>query len=935
MVKPKSSRDRLLALASQNDIKVRKSNSKGQGSKGAGGAEGEIDEEEPPPPFPTWTMVFGSSTNNCLGPVKASSGLKRAIFPNAIPGPPPPTMRQRVMITGGGKGKVITPGSVVPSSNGPHRVFAGHRSTSVVTDQGRIYTWGYRGNNESNLGHTSSGAAYNALIPAVAEPAGSYEVVSHSFPGGTGKNDNANNEETYSVAVTKEGRLYGWGKGGNGKMANVMKGGGRIKFENCAVDASAGAQFTMVVGKEGGLWGCGNNDAGQLGMGDTNMRRALEIVKAVGPTVKFRRVSCGINHTCALAVSGEAYSFGWGGNGRLGLGDTNKRTTPQLVEKLKDELLFAMDVACGGASTSVLSDQGDVWSWGWNCYGQCGVSKVNAGSEESGLMSGFNSTGSGFDSPHFDNYGSAGDCLENGEEVENVLVPAPTLVGKVITSLSLGFAHGACVSAVGELFSWGFNEEGQLGLGHEENVFEPEIVPIALEMGGEALSSEEKGDLKVRVLDVACGHTHTACVVSKLSSVQNDLRRRDADFRRKAATVLLRFGKWCLFNSLRRKKYRKEKKPAVAVQLVVQAVEEEVDVEAERRRREEEEEEERRKREAVLAERRRAEELLEKKRLEDEERKRKALEEEEQLAKERRREETERMLMKREDDAMRRFLNDERLMVLAKEEERERRRMLEIEEQRRFDENELMRLEDERGRLAVAYRRQRWEEMKRAKEGRLKAKEEERLAREAKRLMDVKKAADRLKNARKKAAEKKQGPKVIKRSGSAGGVGLGNGMEERLKMMADEKRKKEELEARNRAAQEKKDQEERAKAELKRARMIEKREKRLAIEREEAEQQRLERLEAEREEREREEEEREREEELLRAEEEERQRRAAKLAKIASRGRRGSREEEERAVELPQFSEKPVFHSAHQWGRKLSKTGGVGGKGGVVRGGKK
>ena len=161
-------------------------------------------------------------------------------------------------------------------------------------------------------------------------------------------------------------------------MQNVTKGGGQIRLPEGvkAVDVAAGGQFTAVACEDGSLLCSGNNDAGQLGMGDTTMRRKLELVSGVGPTVKFRKVSCGLNHTCALAVSGEAYTFGWGGNGRLGHGDANKRMSPCLVEGLKDNLFFSMEVACGGASTSVLSDQGDVWSWGWNCYGQCGVGDV-------------------------------------------------------------------------------------------------------------------------------------------------------------------------------------------------------------------------------------------------------------------------------------------------------------------------------------------------------------------------------------------------------------------------------------------------------------------------------------------------------------------------------------------------------------------------------
>ena len=286
------------------------------------------------------------------------------------------------------------------------------------------------------------------------------------------------------------------------------------------VSASAGGQFTMVVSEDGRLWGTGNNDAGQLGLGDTKMRRKLTVVVPPCPTVVFRKVSCGLNHSGAVSVSGEVYTFGWGLNGRLGHGDCNKRCSPCLVEKLKDELVFVMDVACGGASTGIVSDQGDVWSWGWNFYGQCGIPLADESSASN--------------SPSvFDDYPSA-PTSEGGDEGEggggNVLLPRLTLSGKVVTSLSLGFAHAAAISAVGELYTWGFNEEGQLGLGHEQNQFEPHAVTVEMpdpDGSGETLSTKERGRRKLRVLGVACGHTHTAIIVSKLTSVQNDLRREE------------------------------------------------------------------------------------------------------------------------------------------------------------------------------------------------------------------------------------------------------------------------------------------------------------------------------------------------------------------------------------------------------------------------
>ncbi|GMH68424.1 hypothetical protein TrRE_jg9101, partial [Triparma retinervis] len=111
------------------------------------GGEKDVQGDDQAPPPPTFVFCFGSSSNNALGQVK-QGGLKRTIFTRAIPSPSPPPMRQRgggIYGKDGKSGKVLTGSSPVPTSDSPYKVFAGHDITSVVTDGGRIYTWGNRG----------------------------------------------------------------------------------------------------------------------------------------------------------------------------------------------------------------------------------------------------------------------------------------------------------------------------------------------------------------------------------------------------------------------------------------------------------------------------------------------------------------------------------------------------------------------------------------------------------------------------------------------------------------------------------------------------------------------------------------------------------------------------------------------------------------------
>ena len=334
--------------------------------------------------------------------------------------------------------------------------------------------------------------------------------------------------------------------------------------------------------------------------------------------VSFTTVAAGVNHAGAVTASGELYTWGWGENGRLGLGDDNKRAEPTLVEALKDDLVFVTDVSFGSAHSCVLNDQGDVYCWGWNLYGQCGVPN----DEPIGALDGaFSATNAQCKNP-------------SDQPVTDILLPRLALPDEVVTSLSAGFAHTAAVSAVGMLFTWGFGEEGQLGHGVESNEFEPRQVSFDATEGN------------LRCLSVACGHTHTAAVVSKLSSVQNDDRRMEGAKKRAAAGVLLKFFRSSLVKVLLHKKYKpvlKVKAVKKAACVVAEAVEDEVDHEEVERmkiaqRREEEDRKRRELEERAAAERlrREAAEEVERERLrmeeeEEEERLRLEAEERERL----------------------------------------------------------------------------------------------------------------------------------------------------------------------------------------------------------------------------------------------------------------------------------------------------------------
>ncbi|KAL8451610.1 hypothetical protein Emag_002653 [Eimeria magna] len=88
---------------------------------------------------------------------------------------------------------------------------------------------------------------------------------------------------------------------------------------------------------------------------------------------KFVKVAAGLHHCAAITRHGLLYTWGrggsWGAGSPLGHGDTKARLRPTLVPQFVASGEFVVDVACGAASTCVVTSSGRVLSSGAADYG--------------------------------------------------------------------------------------------------------------------------------------------------------------------------------------------------------------------------------------------------------------------------------------------------------------------------------------------------------------------------------------------------------------------------------------------------------------------------------------------------------------------------------------------------------------------------------------
>lgn len=82
------------------------------------------------------------------------------------------------------------------------------------------------------------------------------------------------------------------------------------------------------------------------------------------------QIACGSGHTVVLTDDGEVYTWGRGDDGRLGHGDNGWKFVPRLVEELHGKNI--RQVTCGSYHTAAVTVSGDLYSWGGGMYGKLG-----------------------------------------------------------------------------------------------------------------------------------------------------------------------------------------------------------------------------------------------------------------------------------------------------------------------------------------------------------------------------------------------------------------------------------------------------------------------------------------------------------------------------------------------------------------------------------
>lgn len=228
-------------------------------------------------------------------------------------------------------------------------------------------------------------------------------------------------------------------------------------------------------------------------------------------------ISCGFEHCALLTGSGQIMTWGYGASGCLGHGDMNSVSFPKMIQSLKGECFKYVE--CGGYHNLAISDNLEVYMWGRGDVNQLGIPLTLLHQDTQGFVAlkpiklesiKKKIKGGACGEAHTLILDEEGSLYTFGWGEDGQLGVTPTETQGIkyngvtqinfsfqssIVKVAAGLIFSVCLTENGDVFIWGSGDKGQFGREIEtEYITEPQKIDIS------------------KVVDVICGESRVICL---------------------------------------------------------------------------------------------------------------------------------------------------------------------------------------------------------------------------------------------------------------------------------------------------------------------------------------------------------------------------------------------------------------------------------------
>lgn len=240
----------------------------------------------------------------------------------------------------------------------------------------------------------------------------------------------------YSIALDYTGTVWSSGNNNKGQLGvgdkrkkTSWQNTGLTNISKISANSYAHA---LALGENGDLWGVGYNTMSQLGILGDSINKTNWTKLSLSKIVEISAV--GDDFSLALDSSGNVWVTGANDDGQLGLGHNNNITTWQ-----KTPISDIVAIRAGGYHSFVLDSSNNLWATGKNNKGQLGLGNTNN-------------------------------------------VNSWTLSATNVKSINSVHYNSSYIDSNDDLWFAGDNYNGQSGLSHKNNVLTWEKVPLSVKV---------------------------------------------------------------------------------------------------------------------------------------------------------------------------------------------------------------------------------------------------------------------------------------------------------------------------------------------------------------------------------------------------------------------------------------------------------------------